>query len=107
MMERLWEDILCRFGQDVVLCEETERTAVRAMVQPLAGRGTEQEVAGVLGRERQESYRYLGPARHPLDVDTAVEWKGRCFRVRSAQLVGEGVCPYWQAVLCPREEEVL
>ena len=46
----------------------------------------------------------MGPAGLPLDLDTVVEWRGRTWRVRSAHLVGEGVCPHWWAMLVPREE---
>lgn len=103
MMERMWVDILARFGQDVVL-RGAETVACKAMVQPFLDRGAEQETASPLGLGRQDKFRYLGPAGHPLDLDTMVEWKGKEYRVGSAQLVGEGVCPHWRAVLYPREE---
>lgn len=105
MMERLWRDILERFGQDVVL-RGAETAACKAMIQPFLGRGAEQEVPSPLGRGRQDRFRYLGPAGHPLDLDTVVEWKGENFRVESVQLVGEGVCPHWRAVLYPRDEVI-
>lgn len=102
-MERMWADILARFGQNVVL-RGTETVACKAMVQPLPDRGAEQETPSPLGLGRQDRFRYLGPARHPLDLDTVVEWKEKEYRVGAAQLVGEGVCPHWRAVLYPREE---
>ena len=64
----------------------------------------DQEAHGALGMERRERFRYLGPVRTPLDLGTVVEWKGRQLRVSSVQLVGEGVCPHWRAVLYPRDE---
>ncbi len=103
MMERLWADILARFGQDVVLRGE-ETVFCRAMVQPWLDRESEQETASPLGRGRRDRFRYLGPAGHPLDLDTLVEWKDGEYRVGSAHLVGEGICPHWRAVLYPREE---
>ena len=54
--------------------------------------------------ERRERFRYLGPAGRPLDLDTVVEWKGKEYRVGSAHLMGEDICPHWRAVLYPREE---
>lgn len=103
MMERLWRDILGRFGQEVRLIRGEENVEVQAMVQPLLGR-EDQEAHGALGMERRERFRYLGPVRTPLDLGTVVEWKGRQLRVSSVQLVGEGVCPHWRAVLYPRDE---
>lgn len=103
MMERMWADILERFGQDVVL-RGTETVICKAMVQPLTDRGAEQETASPLGLGRQDKFRYLGPVEHPLDLDTVVEWSGREYRVQATHRVGEGVCPHWRAVLYPREE---
>lgn len=103
MMERMWADILARFGQAVVL-RGAETVACKAMVQPLTDRGAEQETASPLGLGRQDKFRYLGPAQYPLDLDTVVEWKGKDYRVGSAHLMGEDVCPHWRAVLYPREE---
>lgn len=102
-MERMWADILERFGQDVVL-RGTETAACKAMVQPLLDRGAEQETASPLGLGRQDWFRYLGPAGYRLDLDTVVEWKGKEYRVGSAHLMGEDICPHWRAVLYPREE---
>lgn len=102
-MERMWADILARFGQDVVL-RGTETVSCRAMVQPWLDGSTEQERPSPLGLGRQDKFRYLGPAEYPLGPDTVVEWKGRAYRVGSVHLVGEGICPHWRAVLYPREE---
>ena len=107
MMEQLWNGILERFGTDVILRKDEGDVQIRALVQPRLERGKEQELPGPLGLERKECFRYLGPARYPLDLDTTVEWKGREYRVRWAQLAGEGVCPHWWAVLCPGEEAAL
>lgn len=103
-MERMWGDILDRFGQDVVLREGEQAVPLRALVQPLLERGEDQEVPSPLGLRRQDRFRYMGPAGHPLGPDTLVEWKGKDYRVRSAHLAGEGICPHWWAVLYPRDE---
>lgn len=107
MMERLWDSILERFGENVTIRKDEVDVLTRALVQPCLEKGKEQELAGPMGLGRQERFRYMGPVRYPLDLDTTVEWKGRRFRVQWAQLVGEGVCPHWWAVLCPREEGAL
>lgn len=107
MMARIWDHILNQYGQDVVLRKGEEETSLRAIVQPCPDSGKDQEIHSPLGLGRQDRFRYLGPARCPIDLDTVVEWKAERFRVRSAHLVGEGVCPYWRAVLYPREEAAL
>lgn len=103
MTEGMWSDILGRFGQEVILRRSGSEISLRAMVQPLKNQG-EQEVHGPLGFEARERFRYLGPAQPSLDLDTAVEWKGKEYRVQSACLTGEGVCPHWRAVLCAKDE---
>ncbi len=107
MMERLWSEIVDRFGNDVTLYKDGVGVSLRALIQPVLTQGKEQEVHSVLGLGRQERFRYMGPPEHPLDLDTVVAWKGREYRVQSAHLVGEGVCPHWRAMLCPGEEGAL
>ncbi len=104
MMQRLWEDILKRFGQRVTLCAGEREAPVQALIQPCLEEQREQETAGPLGLERQERLRYMGPADCPLDPDTLVVWKGREYRVQSAHLVGERICSHWWAILRPRDE---
>ena len=106
MMRQLGDDILTRFGQDVTLRGE-ETVTCRAIIQPCPHRSGGQEVPGPLGLERQERFRYMGPAEHPLHPDMVVEWKGRAYRVQSAHLMGEDICPHWWAMLSPRDEEAL
>lgn len=104
MMDREWKGILARFGQKITLCKGGERTSLRAFVQPVLDRGKDQERPTPLGLRRQERVLYLGPAENSLDLDALVEWKGREYRVQSAHLMGEGVCPHWWAMLYPRDE---
>ena len=106
-MEQTWRGILSQYGQEVTLRRGEEEASLRAFVQPALDRGKEQEVPTPLGLGGQDRFLYLGPADHPLDTDTLVEWSGRQFRVRSAHLAGENVCPHWWAMLCPRDEVVL
>ena len=72
MMERMWSDILERFGQDVTL-RGAETVRCKAIIQPCLERSGEQEVPGPLGLERREQFRYMGPAGYPLDPGTVVE----------------------------------
>lgn len=103
-MERDWDVILARFGQRVTLRGSGEDRQLRAFVQPALDRRRDQEAPTPLGLGRQDRFLYMGPAGAPLDLDTLVEWKGKEYRVQSAHLMGEGICPYWWAMLCPRDE---
>lgn len=103
-MEREWERLLLRFGQPVTLRQRGDSRSLRAFVQPVLERGGRQEVPTPLGLRRQDRFLYLGPAGHPLNLDTLVEWQGQEYQVQSAHRVGEGICPHWRAVLCPRDE---
>ena len=107
MMERLWNGILSRFGEDVILKNDEVDISVRALIQPCLEGTKEQELPGPLGLGRQERLRYMGPVRYPLDLDTVVIWKGREYRVQWAQMVGESVCPHCWAMLRPGEEAAL
>lgn len=100
----MWNDILKRFGQDAVLRDGENDVPVLALIQPCLIREREQEVPTPMGLGRQELFRYMGPAGSPLGPDTLVVWKGREYRVQSAHLVGERVCPHWWAILYPRDE---
>ena len=86
MMERLWSGILNRFGEGVTLYAGEVEASTEALVQPCLERSGMQEVPGPAGLERREQFRYLGPALYPLDTDTVVEWRGKKYRVRRAQL---------------------
>ena len=103
-MEQDWKDILAQFGQEVTLRRGEEAIPLRAFVQPALDKGREQQLPTPLGIGRQDRFLYLGPAGHPLDLDTLVEWQGQQYRVQSAHLMGQGICPHWWAMLFPRDE---
>ena len=107
MMDQTWRGILNQYGQEVTLRRGEDEVPLRAFVQPALDRSAEQEAPTPLGLGGKDRFLYLGPGDQPLDMDTLVEWKGRELRVRSAHLVGEHVCPYWWAMLYPRDEVVL
>ena len=103
-MEREWRGILNRFGQQVILYRGEEEIPLRALLQPVLEENKTQQRPTPLGVSRQEKLLYLGPPDQRLDLDTLVEWGRRQYRVRNAHMVGQGVCPYWWAVLSPRDE---
>nr|DAG06718.1 MAG TPA: hypothetical protein [Caudoviricetes sp.] len=105
MMEREWQGILSQYGQNVVLSQGGEQLSIKALIQPVLEESRVQEIPSPLGVTTQERYLYLGPADHPLDMDTGVQWHGRDYQVQRAHRAGEGVCPYQWAVLCPKDEE--
>ena len=99
MMEREWRGILNRYGQQVMLYRGEEAVPLRA--------SKTRQLPTPLGLSSQEKLLYLGPPDQTVDVDTLVECQGRQYRVRNAHKVGQGACPYWWAVLCPRDEVTL
>ena len=107
MMEQTWRGILGQYGQEVTLRQGEKAVSLRAFLQPALNGSAEQKLPTPLGLGRKDRFLYLGPADHPLDTDTLVEWNEREFRVQSAHLVGENVCPHWWAMLYPRDEVVL
>lgn len=109
MMEREFTRIAARYGQDVRVytCGVPEGKALRAFVQPMRDRGTEQSVPSPLGQVKQDRFLYLGPPEPALDEDSRLEVGGERWRVRAAQpiYVG-GVLTHWWAVLTRRAQEV-
>ena len=107
MMEREWRGILNRYGQQVMLYRGEEAVPLRALLQPVLEESKTQQLPTPLGLSSQEKLLYLGPPDQTVDVDSLVECQGRQYRVRNAHKVGQGACPYWWAVLCPRDEVTL
>ena len=103
-MVREWKGILSRYGQSVTLCQGEQSVQLKALVQPVLEESRPQTEPTPLGLGRQERFLYLGPAEHPLHLSPLVEWQGERLRVQRAHLAGGAVCPYWWAVLCPRDE---
>lgn len=107
MMEREWRRILNRFGRQVILYRGEEQVPLRALVQPVLEKNELPQLPTPLGLSGQERLLYLGPDDQPVDPDTVVECGGRQYRVQNAHMVGRSICPYWWAVLCPRDEVAL
>ena len=104
MMEWEWQGILSRYGQQVLVRRGEEQVSLRAFLQPVLEKSTPQQEPTPLGLGSREKFLYLGPPEQPLDLDTFVTCRGREYRVQNAHRVGDGVCPYWWAVLYPRDE---
>ncbi len=109
MMEREFARILARYGQNVRVYtpSEPEGKVLRAFIQPMRERGTEQSVPSPLGQVKQDRFVYLGPPEPALDENGRVEVGGECFRVRAAHPVYVGqTLTHWWAVLSRRTQEV-
>lgn len=105
MMEREWRAILARYGQPVTVYqgEAEQGISLRAFLQPVLEKGTEQSLPSPLGMRREDRFLYLGPGDVPLTArESRVAWAGRDYEVQSAQSVGSG--NHWWAVLRPRDE---
>ncbi len=104
MMEREWQEILRQYGQRVLVRRGEEQVSLRAFLQPVLEKGAPQQEPTPLGLGSRERFLYLGPPEQPLELDSFVQWQGREYRVQNTHKVGEGICPYWWAVLYPRDE---
>lgn len=110
MMEREVARILARYGQNVRVYTQSkpEGEALRALIQPMRERGTEQSVPSPLGQVEQDRFLYFGPPEPALDGDSRVEVGGERFRVRAAHPVYVGqTLNHWWAVLSHRAQEVV
>ena len=107
-MEREWEALLARYGQQVVLHQGEQSAAGRAFLQPIRDRAERQFLPAAPGTVRQDRFLYLGPAKAALSGGDG-SWLS-CGKMRyevetaQAVYVGERVS-YWWAVLRPGEEE--
>ncbi len=106
MMDREWRDILRRYGQIVtVYGGDGEGRTVRAFLQPMREKNTEQLAPSPLGLRPEDRLLYLGPKDVPLSArESRVEWNGNVFDVQSAHPAGPGDGCHWWAVLRPRDE---
>lgn len=98
-MKRQLQEILRRFGQQVILRPDEEAVAARAFLQPVTRRDermpeTMMELGSIDGR----LWLYLG-TEEAVDGD-AIRWNGREFRVRSSRpwYVGEELLYWWAAL---------
>ncbi len=109
MMDREWQAILRRYGERVCIHQKDgEEQSVRAFLQPVLEKNSEQEEPSPLGLRRSDRILYLGPKTVSLTArECRVEWRGKLFDVQSAHPVGPGDGHHWWAVLRPRDEEAV
>lgn len=108
-MEREFARILSRYGRSVTVYDRAEqKKEIRAIIQPMRDKGTEQSVPSSLGQVKQDRFLYLGPAETKLDECCRVAVEEEVYRVEMAQpvYVGESVSHRW-AVLTHRAKEAV
>ena len=109
MLEGEFARVLTQWGQKVRVYtkKEPDGISLRAFIQPMREKGTEQTVPSPLGQVKQDRFVYLGPPETELDEESKVELDGMYFRVWSAQPVSVGNrVSHWWAVLTRRAWEV-
>ena len=92
-MIRRVEDILRRYGQEVILVRRGEEAVVRAFLQPIRQREElEPETAAPIGWLDGRLWLYLG--REAAEAGDEVLWSGWRFRVRSGRphYIGDRLC---------------
>lgn len=95
-MRELWEQVLERYGQEVLLTREDGERAVRALFQPVEEK-REGEAPSPLGVAPVGKYLYLGPAEESLEDVKEMGWNGRAFRLlrRREYWVGREKVYWW------------
>ena len=109
MIQRSFSRILTRYGQDMTVYSQAARKSigVRAFLQPMREKGTEQSVPSPLGRVRQERFLYLGPPESFPDEADLVTFGSQTLHVQRTHLIYAGAQPIYRwAVLIPNTREV-
>ncbi len=109
MMDREWQAILQKYGERVCVHQKDgEERNVRALLQPVLEKNSEQEEPSPLGLQRSDRILYLGPMTVCLIArESRVEWRGKLYDVQFSQPVGPGNGHHWWAVLRPGDEEAV
>jgi hypothetical protein len=96
MDERVWKDILERYGQRVSLWRESGEREIKAFFQPVRERAAGEEPTP-LGVAPRGKYLYLGPAEESLENVERLGWNGRSFHILRWREVpaGEGIAYLW------------
>ena len=109
MIQGSFSRILTRYGQDMTIYtqEAPQGIGVRAFLQPMREKGTEQSVPSPLGRIRQDQFLYLGPPESCLDESSRVKVGSQILGVQGTHLIYVGAQPVYRwAVLTPNTREV-
>ena len=104
-MNEWLQEVLDRYGQDVVIQTADSTVSVHAFLQPVAER--KEHVPGMmteLGWNDERLWLYLG--EEALETDDRVMWDTMTFRVRSCRpyYLGNKVTHYWATLERAKEE---
>jgi len=105
-MKRQVQEILGRFGQQVILRPDGDALVVRAFLQPVTRRDEQMpEEMTELGSIDGRLWLYLG-TEEAADGDT-LRWNGMEFRVRSSRpwYVGDELLYWWASLERAKEAE--
>lgn len=107
-MEREWQAILRRYGQEVTVFtrRDSQGKTGRALLQPMRDTGVQQLLPTPLGGRREDRFLYLGEPGLPLEAGTGgrVECALGTFSIQSAHPIRAGAqTSHWWAVLRPRD----
>lgn len=89
MDERVWKDLLERYGQKVTLMGAEGEVSVRAFFQPVKEK-KDGEAATAIGIRPLGKHLYLGPADVAVEEGEEVRWNGASFRFHRVRCVPVG-----------------
>ena len=101
-MRRMVEKMMNCHGQDITVVQGEARRAVRGFLQSITGKVERLALPemGALGREGRERYIYIGPAEPELEPGDRVEFDGKGYHVRSAQVIWGNGQPVYCWAMC-------
>lgn len=108
-MERIVPALMRRYGQRVEILGDGESRQVRAFLQPVRRKTSEEEqyLPTPLGLRREDRWLYLGEGEAALSpLTNRVKWNGKTFDIQTAQpiYVGDRLSHWW-ALLAPGDKE--
>jgi len=109
-MQESFSRILSRYGRDMTVYTQAapQGVCVRAFLQPMRERGTEQSVPSPLGRVNQDRFLYLGPPEAYPGTGSLVKVGSQTLRVQVTHLIYAGAQPVYRwAVLTHSTREVV
>ena len=103
-MNEWLQEVLDRYGQDVVIQTADSTVSVHAFLQPVAER--KEHVPGMmteLGWNDERLWLYLGQAE--ASAGDTVAWNGMSFRVRSSRpyYIGQELTHWWASLESAKE----
>lgn len=105
MAYRLWESVLARYGQKVLLRAGAEERQVRAFFQAVTEKAPGERPTP-LGLAPVGKWIYLGPAGESLENVEELRWGGRRFRILRRRAIPVGEETLYQWALAEEMDEV-